>query len=53
MSAEKAKRNEESLKRLDEYLEKVSPDELFRELEGRCPDGQTLEAFFGQSDEST
>lgn len=53
MSLEKEKRNRELLEKLDNYLENISPDALFREIEGRCPGGQTLEEFFEQGKKLT
>lgn len=50
MSTEKEKKNTELLQRLDNYLEETSTDQLFKDLEGRYPEGPSLEDIFGQSE---
>lgn len=46
MSSEKQKQNQALLEKLDQHLENVSPEELFKELEGRYPEGMSLEEVF-------
>lgn len=46
MSSEKQKQNQALLEKLDQHLDSVSPDELFKELEGRYPEGVSLEEVF-------
>lgn len=43
MSTEKERKNKELLQNLNDYLEVVPPEQLFEEIEGRYPDGLSLE----------
>lgn len=39
----KSTRNAELLEKLDEYLEKMPPERLFEDIEGRYPEGLSLD----------